>query len=657
MDLDQQEALNTIENSVYRTALKLRAVQRLCQIDLTDASLIQQILPNHQCWAEKSLPAEQILQLLKKIFKRARSEKPGQVEPKAPELTMSLLTAAYDRNGVGCFQPRSAAAALIALSGDSLLTKYRALFQLYATCVGRSPSRTHITRNGVRNLLADLLQVLAVVGECRNLSNVDIAVQSCFSGVLSSTIDEERFLAWLQSEPAILLWLPTCHRLSATEMVMHQVKCNICKSFPITGLRYRCLKCLNFDLCQVCFFTGQQSKPHKKSHPVVEHCVPVSAKESTKLFFRIIRNNLLQRRCKRKEALRRNALIVMGDGDFSTRSYAHPGSLQPTSSGQPVPLNLSSSVPTLDLQLSSPLDVKVSQAQLVQNDKRPLGQDTTSNQALASLEAELAKTQESIKTFRSERRYLKKQLSKWKGQVQLLHSAQEDRNCALETKIHELIASQENLRMELQEMRHEITNITIKSKESLKQRNFQTGSGCPPLKPNHVKYKSPDLPSSCVKRKWLLEPQAGLLARNSGGSAEITLGTTVFQNDIPEVVHPKNPRERTVPLTDCSGELKSETSRDHLSGGIKIPSPKCSTATETLHSEKQMEEEEELQQLMMKLKDALHVQPGQPSVCKAGLLSTAKIVHKSFSDLISQVTLPTRKCDNGDIGSLSSITA
>ena len=31
----------------------------------------------------------------------------------------------------------------------------------------------------------------------------------------------------------------------------HQAKCNICKECPIVGLRYRCLKCFNFDLCQV----------------------------------------------------------------------------------------------------------------------------------------------------------------------------------------------------------------------------------------------------------------------------------------------------------------------------------------------------------------------------------------------------------------------
>ncbi|KAK1336588.1 hypothetical protein QTO34_002621 [Cnephaeus nilssonii] len=40
--------------------------------------------------------------------------------------------------------------------------------------------------------------------------------------------------------------------------------------------RYRCLKCLNFDICQMCFLSGLHSKPHPTSHPVVEHCVQVT---------------------------------------------------------------------------------------------------------------------------------------------------------------------------------------------------------------------------------------------------------------------------------------------------------------------------------------------------------------------------------------------
>ncbi|XP_057602487.1 dystrotelin [Hippopotamus amphibius kiboko] len=306
------DALNSIENSIYRTAFKLRSVQTLCQLDLIDSSLIQHVLLHQSLWEarESTLSVQQLFQALQELFQRVRVEKPGQVHPRASELTLSLLTTMYDRTGTGFLKLAPAAAALIALSGDSPLTKYRALFQLYAeNNRGGYDSGARMTRRILRNLLTDLQQIPTVVGEGRALCSVESATRSCFQGVLSSAIKEEKFLSWLQSEPPILLWVPTCYRLSATEMVTHPVRCRICRNFPITGLRYRCLKCLNFDICQVCFLSGLQSKSHQKSHPVIENCIQMSAKDNTKLLLRTFRNNLLQGRCRRKEAARRQWLL------------------------------------------------------------------------------------------------------------------------------------------------------------------------------------------------------------------------------------------------------------------------------------------------------------------------------------------------------------
>ncbi|NWT92893.1 DYTN protein, partial [Urocynchramus pylzowi] len=165
---------------------------------------------------------QQISRMLMKLFQRARLEKPGQVDPKAAEFTLGLLIAMYDRSGTGYVKTRSAAAALISLSGDTLLAKYRAFFQFYAVPDGKE---TLITRSALRSLLTDLNQIPAIVGEGCTLSCVEIAIHDCFHGVLNAAIVEEKFLSWLRSEPAVLLWLPTCYRLSATEMVSHQTRC------------------------------------------------------------------------------------------------------------------------------------------------------------------------------------------------------------------------------------------------------------------------------------------------------------------------------------------------------------------------------------------------------------------------------------------------
>ncbi|NXE91848.1 DYTN protein, partial [Menura novaehollandiae] len=165
---------------------------------------------------------QQISRMLTKLFQRARLEKPGQVDLRAAEFTLSLLVAMYDRSGTGYVKTRSAAAALISLSGDTLLAKYRAFFQFYAVPDGKTAL---ITRSALRSLLTDLNQIPATVGESCALACVEIAIHNCFHGVLNAAIVEEKFLSWLRSEPAVLLWLPTCYRLSAVEMVSHQARC------------------------------------------------------------------------------------------------------------------------------------------------------------------------------------------------------------------------------------------------------------------------------------------------------------------------------------------------------------------------------------------------------------------------------------------------
>nr|XP_004653606.2 dystrotelin [Jaculus jaculus] len=299
MDPDKQGALNSIENSVYRTAFKLRSVQTLCQLDLMDSSLIQQVLL-HQSFAvsrESSISVQQLFQTLQELFGRARAGKPGQVHPRAAELALSLLVAMYDSTASSALKLLPVATALIALSGDSPLTKYRALFQLYVeNNRGGSESCARMTRRVLRNLLTDLQQIPTVVGESRSLCSVESAIRSCFRGVLSPGIKEEKFLSWAQSEPLILLWLPTCHRLSATEALSHPVRCCVCGAFPVTGLRYRCQKCLNFDICQVCFLSDLHSKSHQKSHTTTEPCVQVTSNEHTKLLLRTLRINLRKRR-------------------------------------------------------------------------------------------------------------------------------------------------------------------------------------------------------------------------------------------------------------------------------------------------------------------------------------------------------------------------
>ncbi|XP_038575375.1 dystrotelin-like [Micropterus salmoides] len=139
---------------------------------------------------------------------------------------------------------------------------------------------------------------------------------------------KEHVLSWLKSEPRLLLWLPTLHRLAVSQKVNHAVRCHTCKTVPITGLRYRCMKCVNVHLCQTCFLTDRQTRKHKAQHPVLEFCTQPTWKESLSSLVHSARNNLLPRRFTQREADKTRILMWAESGE--TPNSAPPPSDVPT---------------------------------------------------------------------------------------------------------------------------------------------------------------------------------------------------------------------------------------------------------------------------------------------------------------------------------------
>ncbi|XP_075037470.1 dystrotelin [Mixophyes fleayi] len=87
---------------------------------------------------------------------------------------------------------------------------------------------------------------------------------------------------------------------------------------------------------------------------------------------------------------------------------------------------------------------------------------------LQSITAQLVRTQKCIKDLHGERWLLKKQLSRWTGAVQVLQESQEENHCKLETQIHMLAESSEDMRKELQELRQNVQVLL-----TLRHRYFQ----------------------------------------------------------------------------------------------------------------------------------------------------------------------------------------
>ncbi|XP_051046598.1 dystrotelin [Phodopus roborovskii] len=670
MDPCKQGALNRTENSVYRTAFKLRCMQTLCQLDLIDSSLIQQVLLHGRFGesTEISLSIHQLFQELQELFQRTGMGKTAQVHPRAPELTLSLLMAIYDSTGSGILKLRPVAAALFALSGDSPLTKYRAFFQLYLENNRRgNDSRARMTRKGLRALLTDLQQILTVMGESCTLCSVESAIHSCFRGVLSSGIKEEKFLSWVQSEPLILLWLPACYQLSASEMLAHPVRCSICRTFPIIGLRYRCLKCLNFDICQLCFLSGLHSKSHQKSHAMMEDCVQMSSKENTKLFFRNLRNSLPQKG-DRTGAMGRQWLL-------DQLAPRHPASHGQARFTLHMTVHISKNYTFIykDIIGSFALSLKALKSQCVQGQQerwrqRPQNAPDThvkdchllhkqmtnhvTRKTIVSIKKELWRTHDFINTLHRERRLLRKQLNRYKHKLQGTYTLQKEQNCRLETKIRELATNQDNLWTKLQQMRQDLQamlqplhpslplqNTASKTDHSLPDNELRRGGDS-----SHIKSVIRDGP------EWELLPKSTKTDRNHKCQARSE--KALPDSEPPEVIlqgtrtqsHPQK-MLREVHASPSACQEQQQNNPRIPPAEVSSPALASSAGEEVDHiSERLIDlEEEELQTLLPRLLDAFDQDtPSGPKPSEdMELYGRAEQVCRAFSALVDQIISPS----------------
>ena len=92
------------------------------------------------------------------------------------------------------------------------------------------------------------------------------------------------------------------------------MRCSACQRSPLEGLRYQCLQCLQYDLCQDCFFVGRATKGHKPQHPVQEYCYPSTKREEARAFFTTIANKFRARKAhsKAKRKIKRSLAADRG---------------------------------------------------------------------------------------------------------------------------------------------------------------------------------------------------------------------------------------------------------------------------------------------------------------------------------------------------------
>ncbi|XP_076371718.1 dystrophin-like isoform X2 [Tachypleus tridentatus] len=282
---------NNVRYSAYRTAMKLRTVQKQLCLDLLNLNNLINAFDQHGLRAQndKLISITEMITCLTTMYEGMSSEPASLVnKPLSIDLCLNWLLNLFDTSTrTGFIRILSFKVGIVLLCQGALEDTFRYLFRLIADVNGLADER----KLGL--LLHDCVQIPRLLGEVAAFggSNIEPSVRSCFEkGGNNKEIQVTHFISWLQHEPQSLVWLPVLHRLIAAENAKHQAKCNICKQYPIIGFRYRCLKCFNFDLCQNCFFSGRKAKNHKLSHPMQEYCVTTTSGEDVRDFTRIVRN-------------------------------------------------------------------------------------------------------------------------------------------------------------------------------------------------------------------------------------------------------------------------------------------------------------------------------------------------------------------------------
>jgi len=288
---------NEVRFSAYRTALKLRTVQKRMCLDLVTVNRAIDAFDSHGLRAQndKVLDVTDMISVLATIYEALAHENPSLVNvPLCLDLLVNWLLNVYDSQRTGQVRVLSFKVGIVLLCKGHLEQKYRYLFRLMA-----DPSRL-VDQRKLGLLLHDCIQIPRQLGEVASFggSNIEPSVRSCFeqAGNDCVTIEAVQFLSWLEREPQSMVWLPVLHRVAASETAKHQAKCNICKQYPIIGFRYRCLKCFNFDMCQTCFFSGRKAKNHKLTHPMQEYCTATTSGEDVRDFTRALRNKFKSKR-------------------------------------------------------------------------------------------------------------------------------------------------------------------------------------------------------------------------------------------------------------------------------------------------------------------------------------------------------------------------
>lgn len=262
---------DVIRLSTYRTACKLRFVQKRCNLHLVDIwNMIEAFRDNglntldHNTEINVSRLETIISSIYYQLNKRLPSTHQISVD-QSISLLLNFMIAAYDSEGHGKLTVFSVKAILATMCGGKILDKLRYIFSQV------SDSSGFMVCAKFDHFLREVLKLPTTVFEGPSFGYTEHSARSCFPP--QKKIALNMFLDTIMADPPpqCLVWLPLMHRLAHVENVFHPVECSFCRCESMMGFRYRCQQCHNYQLCQNCFWRGQANGPHSNQHQMKEH--------------------------------------------------------------------------------------------------------------------------------------------------------------------------------------------------------------------------------------------------------------------------------------------------------------------------------------------------------------------------------------------------
>ncbi|XP_059563354.1 dystrobrevin alpha isoform X15 [Myotis daubentonii] len=265
------QELDRIRLSTYRTACKLRFVQKKCNLHLVDIwNVIEALRENalNNLDPNTELNVARLEAVLSTIFYQLNKRMPTTHQIHVEQsigLLLNFLLAAFDPEGHGKISVFAVKMALATLCGGKIMDKLRYIFSMI------SDSSGVMVYGRYDQFLREVLKLPTAVFEGPSFGYTEQSARSCFSQQKKVTLNG--FLDTLMSDPPpqCLVWLPLLHRLANVENVFHPVECSFCHSESMMGFRYRCQQCHNYQLCQDCFWRGHAGGSHSNQHQMKEY--------------------------------------------------------------------------------------------------------------------------------------------------------------------------------------------------------------------------------------------------------------------------------------------------------------------------------------------------------------------------------------------------